>query len=427
MSRAKRPTTTSTRWRPRRGDPVVTTLAVISLHTSPLLQPGVGDSGGMNVYVRELGGALAHAGVRCQVYVRRWSEGLTERVLVEPGVEVIHVPAGSPSLAKEALPGVVDEFTSWVGRDLKAHPVDVLHANYWLSGEVGHRLKHELDLPLVSTFHTLARVKAATGDSEPQRRIDAEAQVVRCSDALTASGSAEAAQLIELYDADSSRIEIVPPGVDHAFFSPGNRRGARQALGLPADTPVLLFVGRIQPLKGLDVAVGALAVLVKEHPDACLVVVGGPSGAEGEAELAKARRIAEEAGVADQVRWVAPQPHHRLSTYYRAADVVVMPSRSESFGMVALEAAACGIPVVAAAVGGLRSIVVDGETGRLVESRDPASYAAAIVGLLDDPAVASDYGNRAALRARHYTWSTAAARLRRLYADLEQRVPVPCS
>ncbi len=404
----------------------MTSLGVISLHTSPLIQPGAGDSGGMNVYVRELVGALAHAGVDCQVYVRRWHDDLPEVVDVEPGVRVIHVPAGPSRLAKEKLPAIVEEFTDGLRSHLADHPVDVLHANYWLSGEVGHRLKHELDLPLVSTFHTLARVKASTGDPEPQRRIDAETRVVACSDAITASGAAEVTQLTGLYQADPTRIEIVPPGVDHAFFSPGSRRGARRALGLAERIPVLLFVGRIQPLKGLGVAIDALAELRSRHPDALLLVVGGPSGVDGEREEAACRAAAAEHGLADAIRWVAPQPHHVLSTYYRAADVVVMPSRSESFGMVALEAAACGIPVVAAAVGGLRSIVVDGETGRLIDGRDPADYAAAVADLLDDATMATAVGNRAAQRARGYTWPTAAARLRRVYADLTQRVPVLC-
>lgn len=404
----------------------MTALGVISLHTSPLIQPGTGDSGGMNVYVRELVGALAHAGVRCRVYVRRWDADLPDRVTVEPGMEVVHIPSGPVDLAKEKLPAIVDEFTEGVRADLRADPVDALHANYWLSGEVGHRLKHEFDVPLVSTFHTLARVKAATGDAEPQRRIEAEARVVACSDVITASGAAEVEQLVEFYAADPDRIEIVQPGVDHAFFSPGSRRGARAALGLPADDPVLLFVGRVQPLKGLDVAIRALAHLRGTHRGARLVVVGGPSGPDGEAEAARCARLAGQLGVADVLRWVPAQPHHALSTYYRSADVLVMPSRSESFGLVALEAAACGIPVVAAAVGGLRSIVVDGVTGRSIEDRDPVSYAAAIAAILDDPATAATMGERAAVRARGFTWPTAAARLRRIYADLTRRVSAPC-
>jgi len=402
-------------------------LAVLSLHTSPLVQPGSGDSGGMNVYVRELVAALAQAGVRSEVYVRRWADDLPEVVDVEPGFRVVHVPAGPVDLAKEDLPEVMDEFTDRVGRHLRRQGgPDAIHANYWLSGLAGHHLKHELSLPLVSTFHTLARVKAVTGDPEPDRRVDAETEVIACSDAILANCADEVTQLVELYGADPSRVEIVPPGVDHAFFSPGHRGGARSALGL-GDHPVLLFAGRIQPLKGLTVAIGALAELSVHHGDAVLVVVGGQSGAGGAEEMAAAQALIAEHDLADRVRFVPPQPHHLLSTYYRAADVCIVPSRSESFGLVALEAAACGTPVVAAAVGGLRTLVDDGVTGFLVDSRDPADYAAAVATLLDDPALAEKLAEAGAERARGYTWSTTAARLRRLYVDLTSRQPLSCS
>lgn len=401
-------------------------LAVLSLHSSPLTQPGTGDSGGMNVYVRELVSSLAQAGVDCSVYVRRWRHDLPEVVAVEPGFRVVHVRAGAPDLAKEELPKVVDEWSDGVLGHIRAGGgVDAIHANYWLSGLAGHRLKHTLDLPLVATFHTLARVKAETGDQEPQRRIDAETEVIACSDAILASCTAEVDQLVRLYNAPVDRIDIVPPGVDHAFFSPGDQGGARFALGLPTAVPVLLFVGRIQPLKGLDVAVGALAALPRD--DALLVVVGGPSGAEGRAEEARVRSLAERLGVAHRIRFVAPQPHHLLSTYYRAADVCLVPSRSESFGLVALEAAACGTPVVASAVGGLTTLVEPGRTGFLIEGRDPLDFAAAADTLLSDRALAEAMSAESAARARHYTWSTTAARLRRLYGDLTSRELVDCS
>jgi D-inositol-3-phosphate glycosyltransferase len=403
-------------------------LAVLSLHTSPLAQPGAGDSGGMNVYVRELVSSLAQAGVATDVFVRRSGPDQAPVVEVEPGFRVVHVDAGPWHLAKDDLPDVVDQFATSVERHLRrTGDVDLLHANYWLSGVAGHRIKHALDLPLVSTFHTLARVKAETGDPEPELRVAAEAQVVGCSDAILASCDAEADQLRRLYGAVPTRIEIVPPGVDHAFFSPGDRAGARAALsGLALNPgPLLLFVGRIQPLKGVDVAVRALAELGR--PDATLVVVGGASGAGGAEEVARIRRSVDELGLARQVRFVEPVPHHLLSTYYRAADVCWVPSRSESFGLVALEAAACGTPVVAAAVGGLRTLVDDGRTGFLVDTRDPAAYAALTRRVLDDPVLAGALSRRAAARARGYTWSTAAARLRRVYADLTARTLVDCA
>lgn len=402
----------------------VTELAVLSLHSSPLAQPGTGDSGGMNVYVRELAASLAQSGVATTVFVRRWADHLPREVHVEPGFRVVHVDAGAPDLPKEGLAETVPAFVDGVAAELAERPVDVLHANYWLSGVAGHRLKHQLDLPLVSTFHTLARVKADTGDPEPQRRIDAEAEVVGCSDVILANSAEEVAALRTLYGADPSRIEVVAPGVEHAFFSPGDRAGARRALGL-GDHPVLLFVGRIQPLKGLPVAVGALAQL--PDPRAELVVVGGPSGPDGDAELAQVLALADALGVRHRIRFVPPQPHHLLSTYYRAADVVVVPSRSESFGLVALEAAACGTPVVAAAVGGLRTLVDHGRTGLLVDRRDPAAFAEAVGAILADPAWAGRLGAAAARRARGYTWSIAAGRLRRLYADLALRARIDCA
>ena len=403
----------------------MTELAVLSLHSSPLAQPGKGDSGGMNVYVRELAASLAQAGVGTTVYVRRWADDLPEEVVVEPGFRVVHLDAGPPELPKEHLPDTVEAFTrALVGR-LGRDPVDVIHANYWLSGVVGHRVKHRLDLPLVSTFHTLARVKAETGDPEPDRRVDAETDVIGCSDVILANSVEEVSQLQRLYGADPARIEVVAPGVEHAFFSPGDQGGARRAVRLDADAPVLLFVGRIQPLKGLPVAVEALAAL--HRPEARLAVVGGPSGPDGDAELARVEALAASLGVSEQIRYVEPQPHHLLSTWYRAADAVLVPSRSESFGLVALEAAACGTPVVAAAVGGLRTLVEHGRTGLLVDGRDPLAFAAATASVLDRPDLARRLGQAAADRALRYTWSTAAARLRRIYVDLTTRSLVDCA
>jgi D-inositol-3-phosphate glycosyltransferase len=393
----------------------------------------------MNVYVRELVSALAQAGVACDVYTRRWAEELPAEVAVEPGFRVVHVDAGPrEEIAKEDLPALVPAFTGGVIDAIRQRgDTDAIHANYWLSGVAGHSIKHELDLPLVSTFHTLARVKVEVDEQESAERVRAEADVIRCSDAILANCEEEADDLRRHYDAPAERIEIVPPGVDHAFFSPGDRDGARAALGLgPAGRyselggrdavqhPVLLFVGRIQPLKGLDVAIGALAQLARD--DAELVVVGGPSGLAGPAELARVQALGDDLGVRGRIRFVPPQPHHLLSTWYRAADVVLVPSRAESFGLVALEAAACGAPVVASDVGGLRTIVDDGHTGFLVDSRDPSAFAVAVDKLLADPALAAAMGAAGAERAGAFTWSTAAARLRRLYADLTSRALVEC-
>ncbi len=414
-------------------------LAVLSLHTSPLAQPGTGDGGGMNVYVRELSSALARSGVICDVYTRAWSDDLAPTVNIEPGFRVHHVPAGPPApVVKEALPGVVDEFADGVLKSMDAAggseddpPFDAIHANYWLSGLAGHAIKHQLDLPLVSTFHTLDRVKAEASPEEVEShagylRAEAEAAVIRCSDAVLASCSVEAAQISDLYGADPSRIRIIAPGVDHAFFGPGDRPQARRALDLPDDGPILLFVGRIQPLKGVSVAVEALAALRNDHPDAHLVVVGGPSGPRGAAEVDRVTQLVSDLNLDDRVLFVPPQAHELLSSFYRAADVCLVPSRSESFGLVALEAAACGTPVVASDVGGLRSLVDHGRTGYLVEESDPEVYAGWIRQILAQPALADQLSAHAARRASRYTWSRAAHLLMETYADLTDGRLVEC-
>ena len=420
-------------------------LAVLSLHTSPLAQPGTGDGGGMNVYVRELSSALARAGVECDVYTRAWSDQLPATVAVEPGFRVHHVPAGLlQPVAKEALVELVDEFTanvlalmeSGAGVDPALHATtsfDALHANYWLSGLSGHRVKHELDLPLVCTFHTLARVKAEASPEErscdePHRRAEAEAEIMQCSDVVLASCRVEAEQLAALYGTDPQRIRIVAPGVEHAYFAPGHRPQARRALGLPEAGPLLLFVGRMQPLKGAHVAVQALAELsaAVTSPPPTLVLVGGPSGPRGVAYLEDLRTLVEQLGLTSRVCFVDPQPHELLSSYSRAADVCLVPSRSESFGLVALEAAACGTPVVASAVGGLTTLVEDQVTGLLVDESDPEAFARAVARLLQNPALADRLAVGAVAAARRYTWRRAAATLVETYSELADAPLAAC-
>jgi D-inositol-3-phosphate glycosyltransferase len=401
-------------------------VAVLSMHTSPLAQPGTGDGGGMNVYVRELSTALARAGVECDVFTRADRNGLAPTVNIEPGLRVHHVEAGPVGpVMKEDLAGLTSEFAVATEKRLCEQGVrpTLIHANYWLSAMSGHQMKHSLNVPLVSTFHTLARVKLAANDFEPEERARAEASVIGCSDLVLANTMVEADELVRFYDADPNRIAEVPLGVDHAFFSPGNPAGARAALGLGSG-PVMLFVGRIQPLKGVELAIRAFAA--SKHKDAQLVIVGGPSGIGGLDEVARMHCLTEDLGIANRVRFCDPQPHHILSTYYRAADVCLVPSRSESFGLVALEAAACGIPVVASNVGGLQTLVDHGETGALITERDPELWAATIDRILDTPFLASMMGQRAATRSLRYAWSYTGARLRRLYADLAVRQLVDC-
>ncbi len=412
-------------------------LAVLSLHTSPLAQPGTGDGGGMNVYVRELTAALARSDVVCDVFTRAWSDDLPPLVDLEPGLQVHHVKAGPLDVVpKEALPGVVDEFTAAVLQRMagaEGLPYTSVHANYWLSGLSGHVIKHELNLPLVCTFHTLDRVKAESMPEEveadmPHRRAEAEASIIECSDAVLASCSVEAEQIASLYGGEPGRIRIVPPGVDHAFFGPGHRPQARRALGLPLDGRLLLFVGRIQPLKCADVAIETLAELSESGGEPYrLVVVGGPSGPHGEKSLHGLHDIADARGVREHVHFIEPQPHELLSSYYRAADVCLVPSRSESFGLVALEAAACGTPVVASAVGGLTTLVEEGHTGFLVEDPDPAAYAAAVRRVFGEPLAAERLSTASVLMARRYTWRAAATTLVELHDELAAGRLVECS
>ena len=406
-------------------------VAMLSLHTSPLAQPGTGDGGGMNVYVRSLASALARAGVECDVLTRADHASAAPVVELEPGVRVVHLDAGPRRpIQKDELLGLQDELVDaaecWLQTRGRA---DVLHANYWVSGSVAHTLKHRLGLPMVATFHTLAQAKSDAGIyDDPADRFQVEYDVVRCADGVVVSTVEERELLIHEYGAVPDRIEIIPPGVDHAVFAPGTSRvevaRVRRHWRAGQD-PVLLFVGRIQPLKGVNLAVRCLAAV--EHPRAQLVVVGGPSGPDGEAELARLHVLASELGVADRVRFEPARAHDALAAYYRAADVVLVPSRTESFGLVALEAAACGTPVVASAVGGLRSVVEHGVSGYLVGDRDPAQYAAHVDRVLRDPEHAAEMRSHAATRAQRYTWSIAAARLRRLYADVPARELVRCT
>jgi D-inositol-3-phosphate glycosyltransferase len=401
-------------------------VAMLSVHSSPLAQPGSGDGGGMNVYVRSLAGALARAGVECDVLTRSEDGRLPSIVEIEPGFRVVHLRAGPAGpIDKRALPALVDELVGEARAHVADGEFDALHAHYWVSGAVGHLLKHELDLPLVTTFHTLAHAKRAVGiDDDDADRVRIEREVVACSDRVIASALDEATDLVVEYDADPELVEVIPPGVDHTVFFPGDRGEARRALGLEAEAPLLLFVGRIQPLKGVDVALECLAGL---RAPATLVVVGGPSGADGPVEVERLHALAERLGVAERVRWVPPRPHEALADWYRAADVCLVPSRTESFGLVALEAAACGTPVVAADVGGLRSLVDDGTSGFLVAPRTAEAFAEPVERLLGDPGLAAAIGARAAARSSGYTWNMTAARLRRIYADVGARELVFCA
>ncbi len=402
-------------------------LCVLSYHTSPLAQPGTGDGGGMNVYVRELSSALARLGHEVDVYTRRDNPHVREVEVVEPGFRVHHVTAGPATpIERSELADHVCDFTDAVAASFRCAGLpDAIHANYWLSGLVGHRLKHELNIPLIMTFHTLERVKADHFESESEERAFQEAAIFACADAVLASCDVEAEQFVKFYDADRERVYVVPLGVEHAFFAPGYRPQARHALGLDGVETLLLFVGRLQALKGVDLALETLIELRARGRDAMLAIIGGPSGGHGRDTLAQLHRRVREAGVIEHVSFVAPQAHQLLSTWMRAADVTLVPSRSESFGLVALESSACGTPVVASEVGGLMTLIEPGLNGLLVAERDPATWAQAVEKVLD-PETTTSMSNNSVLLARRYTWRSAGESLAQLVEQLAASGLVSC-
>ncbi len=395
-------------------------VAMLSVHTSPLHQPGTGDAGGMNVYMVELSRALAEQGVEVDLFTRCRGEGAPPLVELAPGVRVRHLHAGPRRpLPKEAMPDLVVPFSLALLKEERRY--DLIHSHYWLSGQAGRIAAVGWRMPLVHTAHTLARVKNASlaeGDApEPELRIRGEHQVVGSADRLIANTADEAEALRVLYGAEGARTEVVRPGVDLRTFHPGDGRAAARArLGLPADAFVPLYAGRIQPLKGPDVLVRAVAELLREEPELghrlLVPVIGGHSGASAEGS---ARRLAEELGVAEVLLPSPPVPQERLADWYRAADVLVVPSRSESFGLVAVEAQACGTPVLAAAVGGLPTAVRDGVTGMLVRGHDPVEYARRLRGLAGRPEAVAAMGEAAVRHARRMSWRASAGRTVEVY------------
>lgn len=401
-------------------------LAMISVHTSPLEQPGTGDAGGLNVYVAETAKELAARGVEVDIFTRRTS---ADTPLVEPlvpGVSVRHVTAGPyEGLSKHDLPGQLCAFSAGImhaGLSVPEGHYDLVHSHYWLSGQVGWLVADRWRVALVHSMHTMARVKnrhlASDDDPEPLGREIGEAQVVEAADRLIANTAEEARELVELYQAPPAKVSVVPPGVDLSTFAPGDRAAARRAVEVAPDTQLLLFVGRIQPLKAPDLLLRAAHELLVRDPERraglTVAVVGGPSGS-GLARPTGLVDLAAELGIADLVRFVPPVDRSVLADWYRAADLVVVPSHSESFGLVAIEAQACGTPVVAARVGGLPTAV--GAAGVLVDGHHPGDWATAIGSLLDDPQQRTRLSTRAAAHARQFGWPATTDRLLEVYAQ----------
>jgi D-inositol-3-phosphate glycosyltransferase len=388
-------------------------LAAISLHTSPLAQPGTGDAGGMNVYIDQTSRRLAARGVEVEIFTRATSSEQPPVAELVPGVLVRHIVAGPfEGLDKEELPGQLCSFAAGVMRaEARSAPghYDVVHSHYWLSGQVGYLARDRWGVPLVHTAHTLAKVKNAAmaqdDEPEPRGRLIGEEQVVAEADRLIANTAAEKNELIELYEANPERIDVVPPGVDTDVFRPGDRAAARRSLRIGQDEAVIVFAGRIQPLKGPDVVVKAVERLAARHPDRRwrAVIVGGNSGT-GRRPGHRLDELAARLGVSGLVDFRPPVPAAELVQLYRAADVVAVPSYNESFGLVALEAQAAGTPVVAAAVGGLTVAVADGVSGVLVPDHDPASWADALAAVILAPDVRERLARRAPAQAARFSW-----------------------
>lgn len=393
---------------------------MLSIHTSPLDQPGTGDAGGMNVYVVETAKRLAEAGTQVEIFTRGTSSTLPASVELAPGVLVRHITAGPyEGLVKGDLPGQLCAVTAGVMRVEASKPegwYDLIHSHYWLSGQVGWLASERWRIPLVHSMHTMAKVKnveLADGDNpEPEIRIIGEQQVVDVASRLTANTAAEAQQLIDLYGADPSRVDVIHPGVDLQTFTPGDRTAARQRLGLAQDEFIVAFVGRIQPLKAPDVVIRAIAQVQRDRPDLKVraVICGGPSGS-GLDRPSALIDLADELGVTRNTTFLSPTSRAELADLYRAADVTMVPSHSESFGLVAVESQACGTPVVAAGVGGLRTAVADGVSGHLIEGHDPRAYAAALVRLADNPDLLAELSSGSVMHASAFGWERTTAGL----------------
>jgi D-inositol-3-phosphate glycosyltransferase len=391
-------------------------IATLMVHTSPLDQPGIGDAGGMNIYVLESAQRMAAMGVSVDIFTRRTDSAQADIVEISPGVRVRHFDCGHGTLTKEQLPIHISGLSQEFSRIMRTENYDVIHSHYWLSGKVAMPAAKELGIPLVHTMHTMARVKnlnLAEGETpEPMIRVQGETQVVAAASALIANTDAEAASLVSLYDACPDTVHVVSPGVDLYTFTPGeSRSAARDQIGQPQDALIVSFVGRIQPHKGPEVLIRATSELVKHSPllrhKLIVNIVGGASGANTE-EVDRLKELTTWLAIDDVVRFSPPIPREDLPQWYRAADLVVVPSYSESFGLVALEAQACGTPVIATAVGGLRTAVADGISGVLVDGHDPKAWSSVISRLLQEPQRRVLLSMGAVEHASHFGWDVTA-------------------
>ena len=402
-------------------------IATLMVHSSPLDQAGTGDAGGMNVYVVESAKKMAAAGVNVDIFTRTNHPNLPETVEIADGVNVKHLVAGPfEGLSKEELPSQLGALTSSFMNYQKQLPNDyysLLHSHYWISGQLGWMVSERTGIPLIHTMHTTAKVKnlnlADDEKPEPQTRAIGEEQVVKASTGLIANTDAEAASLVSLYEACPDNVFVVAPGVDLQTFSPGSgKSAARIKLNIAPDAIMLTFVGRIQPHKGPDVLLRAVAEMVTHSPHLkaklAVVIMGGASGS-GVNELEKLKVLAKFLKIEDVTHFVAPVKRDELANWYRASDLVCVPSYSESFGLVALEAQACGTPVVATAIGGLRTAVSDGISGSLVDGHDPKAWSAVISRLIAEPQRRLLLSMGAVVHASHFGWENTAHKTLEVY------------
>ena len=406
-------------------------IAQISVHTCPLATLGGKETGGMNVYVRDLSRELIRRGHRVDVYTR--SQDPTVPYISHAlgrGGRVIHVPAGPEQpypkhQVYDHLPEFVEGVLAQAERDGIAY--DLVHSHYWLSGWVARELRERWGTPIVHMFHTLGKMKnqvaQTPGAQEPPRRIQVEEEIVRFADRVIAATPVEEEQLVGLYGADPARIRVIPPGVDLERFHPIPPARAKEKVGLGPNCRVILFVGRIEPLKGIDTLLWAISLVRRKRPDLvcgmCVPIIGGnPYRIEDNDEMVRLQALRKALEIEEVVTFLGAQDQDVLQYYYAAAEMVVMPSDYESFGMVALEAMACGTPVIASDVGGLSHLVRHGRTGYRVPARDPGALAEKIIRLLTDEGLRRRMGQRAACWAEGYAWPLVADRIEAVYDEL---------
>jgi D-inositol-3-phosphate glycosyltransferase len=401
----------------------VSRIALLSVHTSPLEQPGIRNAGGLNVYVTETARLLAARGVEVEIFTRAEASDLPPVVTMSPGVTVRHVQAGPfGGLSTTEVPAQLCTFLAGLLRTEAGQDpgyYDLIHSHYWLSGHVGRLARERWGIPLVHSAHTLAKVKNAHRGAdeapEPAVRLVGEEQIVASADRLVAATDREAQELIQLYGADPRAVAVIPPGVDLDGFRPGDKAAAREALGIGPDAAVAAYVGRLQPHKAPDLLIRAAALLRLDRPLQVLIVGGSSGQAYGQGELPG---LVRDLGLEENIRFCPPMTRDELALLYQASDVLVMPSRSESFGLAALEAQACGTPVVATPVGGLKTAVEHDVSGLLTRGHEPEQIAEPLRRILTDPQLARRLGRGAVKHASQYSWERTVDGLMQVYREV---------